>query len=160
MLKFLRKRLFVSTLSALAAILVTVGIAFAAWSASTSGNGEAVATVAQAITISPNGTGAATLYPGGPAATIFFTASNPNPYAVNFTSAAYSNPLSTNVVTCANANISISPTAPTTVSISLPAGASNVPLSIPGVLVLSHSAPDGCQGVGFLVSVQLSGSQA
>lgn len=146
---------------ALVVALMTIGtIAYAAWSANTSGNGEAVATVAQAITISPNSTGAATLYPGGPAATIFFTASNPNPYAVNFTAVSYGTPFSTSPTQCASSNISLSPTAPSTVSVSLPAGASNVALSIPGVLVLAHSAPDGCQGVGFQVSVQLTGSEA
>jgi hypothetical protein len=136
------------------------GIAYAAWSANTQGQGEAVAIVAQAVTLSPNGTGAPSLYPGGPPATIFFTASNPNPYAVNLTTAAYSSPVSTSTASCANSNISIAGTAPTTVSVSLPAGASNVALSIPGVLQLSHSALDGCQGVAFLVTVQLTGSQA
>ena len=148
--------------AALATVTVLAGsvVAYAAWSASTSGQGEAVDTVAQAITISPLGTGTATMYPGGPAATIYFSASNPNPYAVNFTGAAYSSPVSTSTTSCASANLSISPSAPTTVSISRAAGASNVQLSIPGVLQLAHSAPDGCQGVGALVSVSLTGSEA
>jgi hypothetical protein len=149
---------------AITAAVATIGagalVVRAAWSASTTGNGEAVATIAQAITISPLGTGAATMYPGGPAATIYFTASNPNPYAVNFTTAVYSSPSSTSTASCPNSNISIASSAPTTVSVSLPANASNVPLSIPGVLQLSHSAPDGCQGVAFLVSVQLLGAEA
>lgn len=154
------KKRWLAAIAAVATVATGAMIARAAWSANTSGNGEAVALTAQAITLSPNATGAPSLYPGGPAATIFFTASNPNPYAVNFTAASYGTPFSTNSVACASANVSVATTAPATVSVSLPAGASNVSLSIPGVLQLAHSAPDGCQAVGFLVSVQLTGSEA
>ena len=156
---YIRKR-WLAAIAAVATVATGAMIARAAWSANTSGQGEAVSTVAQAISLSPNASGTATLYPGGPAATIYFTASNPNPYAVNFTGAAYSNAASLNTTACSSPNISIAPGAPTTVSVSLPAGASNVSLSIPGVLQLNHSAPDGCQSVGFVVSVQLTGSEA
>lgn len=145
--------------AAVATAVTGVLIARAAWSANTSGQGEAVAMVAQAISLSPNSTGTATMYPGGPAATIYFTASNPNPWAVTFTGASYSNALSLSTISCASSNISIASGAPTTISVSLPANASNVSLSIPGVLQLAHSAPDGCQGVGFLVSVNLTGAE-
>jgi len=155
----IRKRWLVGG-AALALAVAGAGVAYAAWSANTSGQGSAVAMVAQAITLSPNASGTATMYPGGPAATIYFNASNPNPYAVNFTTASYSSPVSNSTVSCPNSNISIAPGAPTTVSVSLPANASNVPLSIPGVLQLSHTAPDGCQGVSFNVSVQLTGAEA
>jgi hypothetical protein len=153
------KKRWLAMVAALATVATGAMIARAAWSANTSGSGEAVAITAQAITLSPLGTGSATMYPGGPAATIYFQASNPNPYAVTFTSVSYSNPSSGSTTSCANSNISVSPSAPSTVSVALPAGAVNVPLSIPGVLQLSHSALDGCQGVPFFVSVQLIGAQ-
>jgi hypothetical protein len=153
-----RKRRIVSA-ATFALLVAGASVGIAAWSATTSGSGEAVAITAQAITLSPLGTGSPTLYPGGPPATIYFQASNPNPYAVTFTTASYSNPSSGSTVSCANSNISVASTAPTTVSVSLPANAVNVPLSIPGVLQLSHSALDGCQGVAFFVSVQLQGAQ-
>jgi hypothetical protein len=143
-----------------AAVLAGGAIAWAAWSANSVGQGEAVAMTANAISLSPNSSGTPTLYPGGPAATIYFTASNPNPYAVNFTTASYSNPVSFSTTSCPSANISIATGAPTAVSVSVPANASNVAVSIPGVLQLAHSAPDGCQGVAFGVSVVLSGTQA
>jgi hypothetical protein len=153
-----KKRKVVS--AAVFALLVAgASVGIAAWSAQTSGQGEAVATTANAVTLSPNSNGTPTLYPGGPAATIYFTASNPNPYAVTLTTASYSNPVSFNSTSCPSANISVASGAPSTVSLSLPANASNVAVSIPGVLQLAHSAPDGCQGASFGVAVSMSGAQ-
>lgn len=161
MVTFVKKRLLVSTISGLAAILITAGLVYAAWSASGTGNGGAAATVAQGLTvtaITPSGA-AANLYPGGPAGTVYFTVANPNPYAVTITSITWGTPTSGNPTACANSNISLAPGAPTSVSISIPANGTSATIGVPGVLDLLHSAPDGCQGQSFNVPMTITGTQ-
>lgn len=157
-----KKRFVSSTVAALAAIVVTAGIAFAVWSATGSGNGGAAAGVAQGLTVTaftPTGA-AANIYPGGPAGTVYFEVANPNPYAVTITGISWGTPTSLNTTACPNANISLSPSAPTTVSISIPANSTGGSVfAEPGVLLLAHSAPDGCQGVGFNVAMTITGTQ-
>jgi hypothetical protein len=45
------------------------------------------------------------------------------------------------------------------VSISIPANTTTATQQIAGVLDLSHNAPDGCQGVEFLIQVTATGAQ-
>lgn len=161
MVTFVRKRLFLSMVGAVASILITAGIAFAVWSASGAGNGGAAAAVAQGLTVTavtPSGA-AANLYPGGPAGTVYFTVANPNPYAVTITSITWGTPTSGNPTACANVNISLAPSAPTSVSISIPANGTSATVAVPGVLDLLHSAPDGCQGQSFNVQMTITGTQ-
>jgi len=156
-----RKRLLISTVGALAAILVTAGVAFAVWSVSGSGSGAGAATVAQGLVIAavtPTGPGA-TLYPGGPAGSVYFTVANPNPFAVTITNVSWGTPVSSDPTACPNANISLDSGAPTTVSISIPANTTTGATEVPGVLDLAHSAPDGCQGVAFDIPVTVTGTQ-
>jgi hypothetical protein len=135
-------------------------VALAAWSGSGAGSGTASARTAQAITVTAGGTVSADLYPGGPAGTIAFTLSNPNPYAVTMTGVSYGTPTSNNTATCPSSDLSVSGTAPTSVSFALTPGASAVAKTITGVLVLALAAPDGCQGVSFTVPITLTGTQS
>lgn len=154
------KRVLIS-LGVLIASAVVAGIALAVWSASGSGTGDALATTAKPIAVSTVALSstAASLYPGGPPGSVYMKIDNPNPYAVTITGASWGLATSTNPTTCANSNISVDPSAPTgPFSIPVPANGTVVE-SIPAVLDLSHSAPDGCQGVGFNVNVTLTGSQ-
>jgi hypothetical protein len=158
----LKHRFVVSAVAAVAAILVTTGIAFAVWSANGSGSGGAAATVAQGLTITavtPTGA-AATLYPGSPPSAVYFTVSNPNPYTVVITSISWGTPVSFNTTSCPSSNITVDTNAPKTgLNIVVPPNPQSAGFSVPGVLDLSHSAPDGCQGVGFGVSMTVSGAQ-
>jgi hypothetical protein len=157
----LKHRFVVSAVAALAAILVTAGIAFAVWSATGSGNGGAAATVAQGLTINattPTGA-AATLYPGGPPSAVYFTVSNPNPYAVVITNVTWGTPVSFNTTSCPSSNITVDANAPKTGLNIVVASGQTAGFSVPNVLDLSHSAPDGCQGVGFDVPMTISGVQ-
>jgi hypothetical protein len=157
-------RLSRKKLVAIGATLVVAGagavVAYAAWSAHGSGNGTASARSAQAVTVTAAANGSADMYPGGPAGTISFTLSNPNPYALTLTAVSYGTPVSAaDLSGCPSTNLTVNGSAPATVSYNLPAGASNVAESIAGVLDLSHSAPDGCQGVSFSVPITLTGTQ-
>lgn len=157
-----RKRVALSLASAVVTVGVTAGAAVAVWSASGSGSGSGAATIAQGLTvtaITPTGP-AASLYPGGPAAPVYFQVANPNPYAVTITGLSWGTPTSTDPAACPSSDISVDTGAPTTVSISIPA---NTPAGTAyqenGVLDMSHSAPNGCQGVAFNVPLTVTGTQ-
>jgi hypothetical protein len=143
-------------------VALSAGIAAAVWSASGSGSGAGAATIAQGLSVSavtPTGA-SATLYPGGPAGSVFFQVGNPNPYAVTITNLAWGTPVSTSTSTCPTSNISVDPSAPTTTNISIPANTpAGTAYQVPGVLDLAHTAPDGCQGVVFNVPLTVTGHQ-
>ena len=155
------KRLAIVTAVTVAAVGAGSGIAFAVWTVQGSGTGAGAASVASSLTltaVTPTGN-AASLYPGGPAGPVDFTVTNPNPFAVTITSVTWGTPLSNNVTACANANISLDPGAPTSVSISIPANGTSPTVVVPGVLDLAHSAPNGCEGQSFTVPVTVSATQ-
>jgi hypothetical protein len=156
-----KKRVISGAVAALAAVLATSAIVLAVWTVTGSGSGGAAATVAQSLTITavtPTGA-AATLYPGGPAGSVDMTISNPNPFAVTITGITWGTPVSNNTTACPNANISLDASAPTTVSIPVPAGPPTGAIVISGVLDLAHSAPNGCQGVSFTIPLTVSATQ-
>ena len=138
------------------------GTAFAVWTVTGAGSGGGAATVASSLTITevtPTGAGAS-LYPGGPAGPVDFEVANPNPFAVTITTLTWGTPVSGNTSACASSNISLDANAPTTASISIPADATaGTVYSVPGVLDLAHSAPQGCQGVGFTIPLSVTATQ-
>ncbi len=155
------KKLFIGVTTATAALAVGAGVAAAVWTATGSGSGAGAGTVAQSLVVTPltpAGAGAS-LYPGGPAGPVFFTIQNPNPFAVTITGLSWGTPTSTATGSCANANISVDAGAPTTASISIAAGQTDVNQEINGVLDLSHSASNGCQGVAFTAPVTVTAVQ-
>lgn len=156
------RRLAVITAATAAIAAAGTGIAVAVWTVSGSGTGSGAATVAQSLTVTavtPTGT-AATLYPGGPAGAVELQVANPNPFAVTITGLQWGTPISQNTTNCASSNISLDANAPTTVSISIPANATaGTVYTVNGVLDLAHSAPNGCQGVGFNIPVTVSATQ-
>ena len=158
----LKRRFVISSVAAGVAVLATTAIVIAAWTVSGSGSGAGAATIAQSLGVTPvvpTGT-AANLYPGGPAGTVYFSVTNPNPFAVTITNVTWGTPLSGNPTSCANSNITLDAAAPTTVSISIPANdTSGVTVGVPGVLDLSHSAPNGCEGQSFTISMTITGAQ-
>jgi hypothetical protein len=158
----MKKRWIIGTATVTAAVLIGGGIAFAAWTVTGSGSGSGAAAVAQSLTLTastPTGAGA-NLYPGGPAGSVDFTVTNPNPFAVTITGITWGTPVSLSTSLCASTNISLDASAPTTVSISVPANSTGGTVySVAGVLDLAHSAPNGCQGVGFSISVTASATQ-
>jgi len=158
-----RQRILFSAAAGLAAIVATAGIAFAAWSAhgtGTAAGGAAVANNLVITAISPSGA-AANLYPGGPAGWVYYTPTNPNPYAVVITGYQWGTPVSTNPTACPSSNITLDASAPTTDNFVVPANTPTGALAhqVFNVLDLSHSAPDGCQGVTFVVPLTITGSQ-
>jgi len=144
---------------AVGAIVATAGAALAVWTVTGSGQAEGGATVAQSLVIIPVAPSNFTLYPGGPAGVVEYEISNPNPFAITVTTITYGTPISTNTTSCPSSNVSVDASAPTSFSTPIPANAVNDAFGIPGVLDLSHSAPNGCQGVAFLVPIQITATQ-
>ena len=103
----------------------------------------------------------ADLYPGGPAGAVCFTLTNSNAYAVNFTFVQYpvSPAITSSITSCAASNVGFATGRPTTVNFTVLAGQTTGTLSIPGVLQMSSSAPDQCQGSNFTVPLALIGLQ-
>jgi hypothetical protein len=90
---------------------------------------------------------------------VYFTITNPNPYAVTVTSVAWGTPTSTNTSSCASSNVTLDANAPTTVSIPVAADTTTGMTSIGGVLDLAHGATNGCQGVAFDDTMTITGAQ-
>jgi hypothetical protein len=155
-------KLMIGVAGVTAALLIGAGVSFAVWTLGGSGSGTGAATVASSLTvtgITPSGP-AASLYPGGPPASVYFSFTNPNPFAVTVTSITWGTPTSNNTTSCPSSNISIDASAPTAVSISIPANQTSGPAyQVPGVLDLAHSAPNGCQGVSFNTPMTITATQ-
>jgi hypothetical protein len=154
------KRLLIA-LGVVIASGVVAGVALSVWSASGTGSGAGAALIAKPLVVTAvtPGQSGASLYPGGPAGWVYLTIQNQNPYAVNVTSLSWGTPTSTSTSTCPSANISVDANAPTSINITVPANTTSGALQVFNVLDLSHSAPDGCQGVVFSVPVTATGVQ-
>jgi hypothetical protein len=158
----LKKKLIIGIAAVTAAIGAGSGVAIAVWSVTGSGTGSGAASISQSLTLTaytPTGAGAS-LYPGGPAGVVDFTVANPNPFAVTITGVAWGAPFSTSTASCATSNINLDGSAPSTVSISVPANSTpGTVYTVPGVLDLSHTAGNGCQGVTFDIQMTVTAVQ-
>lgn len=155
------KKRWVAAGVAVGSLAAGAGVAYAAWTASGSGSGAARALTAQAVTVNPVAPGApgAGLYPGGPASWVYFSVSNPNPYAITGTHLSWGTPVSNDPADCPSSNVTLDANAPTNVTLPIPANGTSGAFQVFNVLDMAHSAPDGCQGVSFTVSVTVTGSQ-
>lgn len=140
--------------AAVVVAVVSAGVAFAAWTANGTGSGTAKALSARTLTVTAS-SGDADLFPGGPAGAVYFSVANPNAYAVRFTSATVGTIISSSPE-CPGTSLSATGA---TVSLDVPANSPATTMSIPGLVAMSPTAGDACQGVSFTVPVTLSGSQ-
>jgi len=146
-------------------LLAGAAVVYASFSATGTGSGKATAVTARSITITAASCSAnGDLYPGGPAAAVCFTLTNPNPYKVSFSSVTYlpSNAaIVANSASCGASNVSIAAGAPTTLAtpFTVDPGQTSGTLTLPGVIQMVSTAPDGCQGANFDVPITLNGSQ-
>ena len=134
------------------------GVAWGYFSGSGSGTGAALAGTASTAAINAT-PGTAALAPGGSAA-VYFTITNPNALAATFsTVTAASVTTDSNPSACPIANLTIAPALPETLGSPITVGAHSTSgtESIANFVTLSGSAPTGCQGVTFHVSLTLPG---
>lgn len=157
-----KKLLFRGIAGGVIAIAISAGVAVAVWSASGSGTGSALAYTAQSVTVNAVAltSSASSLFPGGPAGNVYFTVTNPNPYAIKITNVAWGTPVSTNPSACPSSVISVDPSAPTSgLNLTVPANGTSAAVQVNSVLDLSSTASDGCQGNEFTVPVTVTGQQ-
>lgn len=140
-----------------ATLVLAGGVAYAYWTTTAQGDGAALSRSNITTTVTA-AAATADLYPGGTGA-VKFTLDNPNPYDVSFTSVTAASVVSDNTGACPNSNISINPTLPHAISIPVAAGATATPGSVAGLVKMAAAAGNGCQGVGFTVTLTLAGSQ-
>lgn len=146
------------------AVATIGGIAFALWSATATGSGNATALTAETVTINA-ATGAADLYPGGPAGSVYFTLSNNNPYSITFDklTAATVSGVSGGIggtPACATSDLTVSALPITGLNVQVAAEENpSATKSVAGVVSMKTTAPDACQGAVFTLSLTLTGSQ-
>jgi hypothetical protein len=137
---------------------LTVGLAFATWTATGTGSGTAEAVTATASAITGRA-GTPDLYPGFTGGDLFFTVTGPNPYPVRFTSATFGSVTSSDPTNCPASNVTV-PASASGLTIDVPANdTTGTNSSIADVVSMASAAPNGCQGVSFTIGVTLSGSQ-
>ena len=138
-----------------AGVAVSGGVAWALWSSTATGSGNAKALSAVAVTVTAS-TGAADLYPGFTGGDVSFTVTNGNPYGITFTSMTPGTVASSDPTNCPASNVTV---APATISLAVAANATAAAGSIPDVVTMAGAAPDGCQGVVFTIPLTLTGAQ-
>ena len=144
---------------AITAVAVIGGsMAYALWSSTGLGSGNAKALSAVDVTVTA-ATGAADLYPGFADGDVHFTLTNTNPYAIDFASMTPGTITSSDETNCPASNLTVD-TVASGLGLSVAANASNVANSIPDVVTLDSDAPNGCQDVTFTIALTLTGSQA
>ena len=166
MLKRIFSRKLVVTSAAVLGAL-SLGIAFANWTATGTGSGTAKAVTADISAITTDPTGAVEdLYPGVTDGDLYFKITNPNPYAVSFdkyTLAAITMQDGSGACSTATGNVSVPTTQQTLASgseITVPANTTTaVSRSIADVVSMSSSAANECQGDAFGIAITLTGTQ-
>lgn len=142
-------------------IVVICGmVAGSAWAFVTaSGSGSNAGSVATATTVTVSAAaGTPDLIPGGKGAT-YFTLKNTNALAVTFTTLTAASVVSNTVTACPNANVSMALTVPYALSPALTVAAHSTTVTehISTIVQLATTAPSGCQGVTFKVSLTFTG---
>jgi hypothetical protein len=156
-----RKRRLVAGAVAVGAI-GAASFAFAAWTASGTGNGYAKATTAQNLTtVDVSASTTATLYPGANG-DLLIKISNPNPYAVTVTGVSGNGTITADAGHSLCGSDGTHPTGvtftnQTGLNISVPASGSTQ-TTLSGSVHMANTSDNSCQGATFTVPVSLSGT--
>lgn len=151
------------------AVAMIAGIAFAVWTATGTGTGDAKALTAATLSVSAV-SGAADLYPGGPAGAVHFTLTNTNPYSITFDTvtaarvSAVSGGIADPGTACSTTDLTVATLPYTGWTAQVAAGSPSSPTtsptrSVPGLVSMRSTAPNNCQDAVFSISLTLSGSQ-
>jgi len=160
--RFRRNGAKATAATVLTGVLLAAGVAFAAWTATGTGQGYAKAGTAQALTtLDGSGSITNTLVPGG-TGDFVIKISNPNAYPVSLAGATLTGSVAATggIGTCTTTGVTVSQSAidgtlPHTIAANgtwtdvVSAGAS-----------MDNTSQNGCQGATFTQSVTLSGASA
>lgn len=148
------KKLTVGTL--FLGVALAGSVAFAAWTATGSGNGYAQATSAQALT-TVNATTSATLYPGA-TGDVFVKITNPNPYQVTVTAINGNGAITSDKGAACDASTGVAYTNQT--GSWVVAGGATTQFTLSGAVAMSNASDTTCQGAIFTIPVTLSGASS
>lgn len=137
------------------AVLMGVGVAFAAWTSTGEGSGEVTSTSDQGLTVTS--TSASDLFPTGQQS-ITVTVENENPYNVALDSITVDDISASNPDCNVAAVTSPDNTAPATTL--APAGAVGDSADFPFVVSMSNDANNDCQGNTFTVDFTATGQSS
>ena len=164
-----RRLVLVSAMAAVFAVGVGAGGAYAYFTSHGSGTGSAATGSALGITATAAASPGANpnLYPGGPGVAVNFTVNNPNPYPVSFTGwsgATLSGVTPVGSNTCTTGDFQIAAASGSFGSaLNIPANTSSSPGvsgTANGVVQLTTSAQNGCQGATVTVTLTLTGGKS
>lgn len=157
MMRVLRSR-SLRLLAAVIACFAVSAVAFAAWTASGTGNATAKATTAVSLTTSDaSASTTATLYPGA-TGSLRITINNPNPYAVRITTIAAGSGSVTatgGIGTCTTTGVSLVPQSGLALDV---AASGSATFTVSSAVTMDNTSDNGCQGATFTVPVSLSGA--
>jgi hypothetical protein len=157
MKRTITKKLTIGTL--FLGVTLAGSVAFAAWTATGSGNGYAQAKTAAALTtVDVSASTTAQLYPGG-TGDVLLKITNTNPYQVTVTSVAAGGTITSDKGAACNATTGVTYTPPVSPSLAVPAGAS-VQFTLSGAVAMSNASDNACQGAIFTVPVTLTGASS
>jgi hypothetical protein len=151
----MRKKIL--ALGVVVGVLAALGIAFAAWTATGTGNGYAKAKTAvdlSTVAVTP----AATLYPGA-TGNALISIVNPNDYQIQVTDITGNGAIVTsspNVPAC-DASTGVTFTNQTGQTLNVPAHSAGTLFTLTGAVSMDNSSVDACQGATFTIPVSLAG---
>ena len=140
------------------AVLCGGTAAWAFWSATGSGSATAKGATAVALGITANSTSVPGLVPGK-SGSLVLTLSNSNAYPVTLTTLTSATVTSNDANACPHASVTAS-SAGAGYNLQVPAGSTGTTVTLPNFLTMSTSAPDGCQGMAFTVTLAFTGVQS
>ena len=138
-------------------VLGVVGLVYAAWTASGTGNGYAKAQSAQALTtVDVSATTPATLYPGA-TGNVLIRITNPNPYPVEVTDITGNGAITPDAGHAACTTTGVTYTDQTGLTIDVPASG-QTETTLNNAAQMSNASSNGCQGATFTIPVSLTGA--
>jgi hypothetical protein len=132
-----------------------IGVGYAGWGSSGTGQGEAKATTAASLQVAP-GAASSQLYPGA-TGDVKFSVTNPNTYPVTVTGWNTVSITGTDKAGCTAAHFTLN--TGTITSPTVAAGATST-VTVTGGIAMTSGAPDACQGAAVTVNATLSAASA
>jgi hypothetical protein len=138
-------------------VILTAGVAFAAWTAGGSGNGYAKAgTVGALTTVDASASTTAQLYPGG-TGDVKITISNPNSFPVTVTGVSGNGTITSDAGAGCNSSTGVTFTNTTGLT-EVAAASTTTTITLANKASMSSSSANACQGAVFTIPVTLTGT--